>query len=162
MIVFDGCLTDEAEKYFINKLLNNFTKILIIMLLFSIPIWAFLSSQVGAFIEVMIAIFVLILFSPLIFRLCVTKKERQKNTPKKVIIAEGVVTSISSKTTISKNVEEIKEVHDYDQFYYLVLPKRYVDSVFVCQKDLLVKGSLEEFEKLFEGRIIRKQKSQDR
>ena len=28
---------------------------------------------------------------------------------------------------------------------------------FVCQKDLLIEGSLEEFEKLFEGKIQRKE-----
>lgn len=155
MIVFDGCLTGKSQKYFINKLLNNFSKVVVILLLFTLPIWVFLSIKTNTYIYVIPAISILILLSPLIFRLCVSKKEQQRNTPKKIIINEGVVTSVSDKTIVSKNITQVKEVYDYGSFYYLVLPKIYIDAVFVCQKDLLSNGTLDEFELLFKDKIVR-------
>lgn len=159
MIVFDGYLTDKSQEFFVGKLLNNFSKVVVILLLFTLPIWIFLSNRTNTFIYVMPSMLILILFSPLIFRICVSKKERQRNVPKKVIVNEGIVTSVSDKAIISKNIVQVKEVRDYGDFYYLVLPKRYIDTVFVCQKDLLSKGTLDEFEFLFKDKIIKKKQS---
>lgn len=156
MIVFDGILTDLSEKFFINKLLNNFSLLLCILFLFTIPIWAILSLKVDAFFEVMLTLVLITIFSPFFFRICVSQKARKRSIPKKVIINEGVITSVSDKTIISKNITQIKEIHDYGEFYYLVLSKIYIDAVFVCQKNLLSKGTLEEFELLFKDMIIKK------
>lgn len=126
MIVFDGNLTDLSAKFFINKLLNSFSLLLIVLFLFTTPIWAILSLKVGAFFEVMLTLVLITAFSPLFFRICVSKKERQRNIPKKVIINEGVITSVSDKTIVSKNIAQIKEVRDYGEFYHMVLPKIYI------------------------------------
>ena len=127
------------------------------MFLFTIPIWAFLSLKVDAFFEVMLTLVLITIFSPFFFRICVSKKARKRSIPKKVIINEGVIISVSDKTTISKNITQVREVRDYGQFYHVVLPKIYIDAVFVCQKDLISKGTLEEFEFLFKDMIINKQ-----
>lgn len=159
MIVFDGNLTGSAEKFFINKLLNKFSLLLIVLFLSSIPIWAFLSLKVGAFLEVMFTLVLVTIFSPFFFRICVSKKERQRNLPKKVIINEGIITSVSVKTTISKNITQVKAVRDYGKFYHIVFPEIYIDAVFVCQKNLLSKGTIEEFEFLFKDKLTRRGKT---
>lgn len=155
MIVFDGYLTDKSQEFFVGKLLNNFSKVVVILLLFTLPIWIFLSNRTNTFIYVMPSMLILILFSPLIFRICVSKKERQRNLPKKVIINEGVITSVSDKTTISKKIAQIKVIRDCGEFYHIVFPRIYIDAVFVCQKNLLSKGTIEEFELLFKDKITK-------
>ena len=45
MIVFDGYLTGESKKFFINKYLNNGGKFIAVLLSLTIPIWLYLSLQ---------------------------------------------------------------------------------------------------------------------
>ena len=47
--------------------------------------------------------------------------------------------------------DDIKSVYDYGEYYHF-----WQGDMFLCQKSLLVQGTLEEFEKLFDGKIIRK------
>lgn len=55
----------------------------------------------------------------------------------------------------SKDFDAVRAVVDYGDFYYLDL---FVNvSPFVCQKDLLVEDTIEEFEALFADRLTRKQ-----
>ena len=55
----------------------------------------------------------------------------------------------------SRKMIDVKKVRDYGNFYYLTFYFPYKDGYFVCQKDLLVEGTLEEFEKLFEDKLER-------
>lgn len=55
----------------------------------------------------------------------------------------------------SKDFDAVKAVVDYGDFYYLDLFVKV--SSYVCQKDLLVEGTIEEFEALFADRLTRKQ-----
>ena len=48
---------------------------------------------------------------------------------------------------------QIKKVIDYGDYYLIVLPKYLPILDVICQKSLLVKGSLEEFETLFQNKI---------
>ena len=156
MIIFDGYLTGESKKYFINKMLNRGSFVIVISLLFTIPIWAFLSNITGTFIEVMITLLSLIALSPLVFRICVSKKERQRINLKKVIINNERIKAISDKSNISNSISEVKEVRDFGEYYDIVFPARRFTSVYVCQKNLLSKGSIEKFESVFSGKIVRK------
>lgn len=57
---------------------------------------------------------------------------------------------------IEKPIKKIKKVLDYEDVYYVIYSD--MDNSIVCQKDLLIEGSIEEFETLFQGKIIRKEK----
>ena len=57
----------------------------------------------------------------------------------------GVVTT--------KPINKIKKVVDYGAYYYLFVFRWEASHGIICQKDLLVEGSLEEFEKIFAGKI---------
>ena len=52
-------------------------------------------------------------------------------------------------------LEDIKEIHDYGDFYSFMFTNGQYTPHFVCQKDLLAKGTIEDFETLFEGKIIK-------
>ncbi len=56
----------------------------------------------------------------------------------------------------AKHIDDVKEVGDYGEFYYIVFSRPNAEPSVLCQKDLIVKGSIEEFEKFFDGKIIKK------
>lgn len=53
-------------------------------------------------------------------------------------------------------LSKVKKVIDYGKYYYLYLYRFDPSNGIVCQKDLLTEGTVEQFEKLFEGKIKRK------
>lgn len=57
---------------------------------------------------------------------------------------------------LQKPIKKIKKVLDDKDCYYVIYGD--MNNSIVCQKDLLTEGSIEEFEALFQGKIIRKKK----
>lgn len=58
--------------------------------------------------------------------------------------------------TFVRNISNIKKVIDYGTFYHIVFhfPKKYIN--FICEKKLIINGTIEEFERMFESRVIKK------
>ncbi len=54
----------------------------------------------------------------------------------------------------ARDFEDVKSVVDYGDFYYIEICGK--ASAYVCQKDLLVEGSIEQFEEMFADRLVRK------
>lgn len=156
MVKFDGCLTGDAQKFFEKKMLDRGSALLIVLLLFSLPIWGFLSYCVGSFTEVMTLLIAIILLSPILFRFCVSKKARKKHLLKEVIINDEIITTICEKEITSNNISDVKEVQDHGEFYYIVLPCRYISTICVCQKEFLSTGTIEIFESIFKNKIVQR------
>lgn len=57
---------------------------------------------------------------------------------------------------LEKPIKKIKKILDYEDCYYVIYGD--MNNSIVCQKDLLTEGTIEEFEALFQGKIIRKKK----
>ena len=53
------------------------------------------------------------------------------------------------------NTQDIKEILDMGSFYAVIFYFPNMDRRFICQKDLLIEGTIEEFEKLFEDKLVR-------
>ena len=53
-------------------------------------------------------------------------------------------------------IDEVLEVIDMGTWYKISLNLKY-NSFFACQKDLIVEGTLEEFEELFADKLVRKE-----
>ena len=60
----------------------------------------------------------------------------------------------------SKNnpIGEIETVVDYGEWYQIYFNIGFRNNYMICQKDLIVKGTLEEYEKLFGDKIVRSPK----
>lgn len=56
----------------------------------------------------------------------------------------------------NKSVHKVKRVVDVGDCYYIIFGLSGINHFWICQKDLIVKGTLDEFEKIFEKRIVRK------
>lgn len=55
----------------------------------------------------------------------------------------------------SRDVADVSCVVDYGDFYHIEISGKV--SSYVCQKDLLVEGSIEEFEEMFADRLVQKE-----
>lgn len=66
---------------------------------------------------------------------------------------EIIVTNSQFNQENIKSISKIKKVIDDRDCYYLIYAD--ISNAFICEKNLLRQGTLEEFEKLFEGKIIR-------
>ena len=54
---------------------------------------------------------------------------------------------------LQKPMKKIKKVLDAGDCYYIIYAD--INNCIVCQKDLLIEGSIEQFETLFQGKIVR-------
>ena len=156
MIIFDGKLTGISKKVYINKQLNTMGLLVLFLCSFSIPVFGYLSFLQGFVWRFLVLSIPVIAIAPLIFRLCITKKERERLNLKKVIIHNGDIVAISEKSTVSNRISKAKKVYYCGEYYEIVYPRIYFTSIFVCQKDLISKGTIEEFESIFSGKIIHK------
>ena len=77
MIVFDGYLSGDAKTTCIKSKLHNGSKLPVIFLLFSVPIWAFLAYKTDTLLPVMCSLFIMIILSPFVFRLLISKKSQE-------------------------------------------------------------------------------------
>ena len=62
---------------------------------------------------------------------------------------------IKLKNYFERKPEDVKKVLDYGEFYEFRFYFPWCFGV-ICQKDLLVEGTIEEFEQFFDGKIVRK------
>ena len=77
--------------------------------------------------------------------------------PTRITISDdGVVVSQGKEFMLAGQVANVAMVLDMGEWYHLSWSRRFGSGHFVCQKSLLVKGTIEDFEKLFEGKIVRK------
>ncbi len=152
MIEFDGYLTGDAEKHFWKQSSGLFLKFFLFGLLVCIPpcITGIRSNFWFPFYLLFIC-FVMIL---IVLYLPKTKKSRSM-TPKKIYFEDGYIICIADQYTESRSISDVKKVRDFGKFYELVFPFGKSSEKFICQKVLLVKGSLEEFEALFPNKLER-------
>ena len=81
-----------------------------------------------------------------------SKRQREQSWEFRVKINEEnvSVTNITDNIRIRKELGKIRKVSDKGDYY--LLHYALIDS-FICEKSLLINGTLEEFESLFAGKI---------
>lgn len=154
MIEFNGYLTGTSQKFFCKQIIKLQQKIILFTL---IPIFVILIIVFYLMFDV-IALYPEVIISEIILSALAlllpniqTKKEKEKITPQRVYIDGDMIVSKSNAAADTRFMKDVKEVRDYGEFYYFVF-KAY-SYRFVCQKDLLSQGTIEEFETLFAGKI---------
>ena len=125
------------------------------MLLVS-PLILTIAARVESWALILVYIGIYFAVTPLV-SLLRGEKERIAMTPKKIFVQDGYIVCATDKQTEAKEVNAVKAVLDFGEFYDIVFPFGNASEKFVCQKSLLSKGTLEDFEALFEGKIERKQ-----
>lgn len=155
MIEFNGYLTDNTEKYFYKKTVKFGQIIILASLALLLPgaIALAIYGRLEIFLEIFGGVSVILILTTIILK---SKNSGRAYTPKRIFTDGESITCISDKYTETKFIEDAKVVYDKGDFYDIVFPIGNYSEKFVCQKNLLVKGTLEEFEALFEGKIERR------
>ena len=155
MIEFKGYLTGKAEKGFVRKGRMLFLIGLCIVIPLSLPMLFFVGNVLvrdPAFSYAMLgslAVAVIILLVPK------GKKEHLAMLPKRIYTDGECIVCVADRYTESKFIDDVKKVIDHGEYYELCFPFGKISEKFICQKSLLTRGSIREFEALFKGKITR-------
>ena len=156
MIEFYGELSEKCKIARMKKISkNNGFMSLIFTILGSIPVLIFgIINDVWYYALALIVLFVIITvvaFIPSKRFLCMSFATR-------LVIENDIIstTAVGGKKSLkTKPISKIKKIVDMGEWYNIIFKFGDITNSWVCQKDLIKLGSLEEFEKLFEGIIIR-------
>lgn len=154
MIEFNGYITGSAEKRYLKRSRIYFANIFMLAILFLLPgsIWFAIIYSLYLPLQILCFAPLIILLVALIPR---SKKEKKALTPKRIFTEYEYIVCVTDRDVVSKRIDAVKLVRDFDEFYELVFPIGNLSERFICQKSLLTQGTIEEFEALFEGKIRR-------
>jgi len=166
MIMFRFELQGEVKEYLLREELKaGRIAAIITALIFIIPAliigivwydnWIALIISIGT-------IFWACIFGVILMRFGNPKNYIDKVIPTTITIEKDKIERVGLENYRIFDLTDIKEVWDMGSFYAVIFyfPNN-KDRRFVCQKDLIVEGTIEEFEKLFEDKIVRKYEAKD-
>ena len=156
MIVFEGEVS-EKERDLAVRITNRI--MLWIGIIAPLPFVA-VTIYVGVCVDYIYLLFLLtyVAFS-VIWAFFVKPGEKDKGdiVPIKVEIDDEHVIKETTKNYNTYRVDEVKRVEDYGDFYRIIFYFPHCDRFCICQKDLITQGTIEEFEEMFAGYIVKKQ-----
>lgn len=151
MIEFKGEISEECLKYLHKKETNDgrilgsiMSSIAIIVVIIIACTWR---------IEALILAIMPIVFFIMVY---IPQKGIEDRAPKRISIEENLLVFESEKFSAIREIEEVKAVIDLGDWYYISLYFPHKWGYYVCQKDLITQGTLEEFEALFEDKLVRR------
>ena len=155
MIEFNGYLSGAAKYYYRRRVDAFGRKILLFGMTFALPVILGIAAWVQSWALILIYIGIYFAIPPLV-ALVRREKDGVAMTPKKIVVEDDYIVAMTDKCTEAKAIADAKLVRAFDEFYEVVFPFGNYSEKFICQKNLLVRGTLEEFEALFEGKVERK------
>lgn len=156
IIEFRGYLTGKTLKDFQKRRTNFWRVVMSFAFLLMIPVFMFMFWG-KVVLWKMLCAFLLFPIGAVVFPYFAVKADKNKSVPKRIHISDNILQYASDQFTESRNIEEVKSVWDYGEYYIIIFGKLgQLFPYFVCQKNLLTKGSIDEFEALFAGKIERK------
>ncbi len=155
MIEFNGYLTGFAEKHFFRKSRILGQNILLVSSFIILPAIVSVAIRIQNWTPILIWLFAFAGI-PLIVMIPKGKKEKIQITPKRIYVEDEYIVCVADRYTESRLVSEVKTVRDFGEFYEMIFPFGRISDKFICQKSLLTKGSIQDFEALFSGKIVNK------
>ncbi|MDE6201764.1 MAG: hypothetical protein K2M47_07840 [Clostridiales bacterium] len=76
--------------------------------------------------------------------------------PTKVSIMSDIMISSGKDFEYGRYYDDVKKVIDYGEWYHMVFYFPHKIVYYVCQKDLITEGTIEEFEEYFKDKLVRK------
>ena len=154
MIEFQGYISGNAEKHFLKRTRDLTINIVLVGSLLAIP-WFFMIISLTNNLSFLVLYLLIILLLVSFLYIPRSKKFIKTIKPNRIYINEDSVVCVAEKYTDSKLLSDVKYVRDFDEFYEIVFRMGKKSEKYICQKSLISKGSVEEFERLFEGRIVK-------
>lgn len=150
---FCGELSQNCKKFIIKKTrVHTLIVMYVVCLLFSISFIVLTFIYNWIFIMAVITLLLL----PLLSLLTPAKSILDLTMPQQVVINKDEIKSVGEKFNYQNDIEQIKKINDYGDWYqtFFYFPHKY--QTFICQKDLIVEGTIDEFEETFKDKIVRK------
>lgn len=160
MIVFKGELSEKSKNVLIKKNHNVVRSFYLFLAAVGILIgiatvvkannWLIGLSVSGSIVVLSLLLFV---FPNVVLH----KNDMCSSFPKQITIDESnvMLDGIGENVYRKHSITDVKKVIETEDFYYLMFFSPF-ELNFICQKDLLIEGTIEEFELLFDGLIIKK------
>ncbi|MBQ2702084.1 MAG: hypothetical protein IJF64_03745 [Clostridia bacterium] len=157
MIEFRGYLHYTARRYLLKKM-QKITTIGAICMFFLLGVPSLL-----AWIYWGIWVFFAMSLLGTIWMFALTWMVRRDAYPSRIIIdiKEKKIFGEYRKGAGDRSIDDVKKVIDMGEFYDIIFyfPNQWSNCI--CQKDLIIKGTIEEFEEFFKDKIVRKHKTKD-
>jgi len=150
MIVFSGELSGKCRKYAIGRVKKAaFICSSIAAILFTI-LTVIVASKTFWLITLFIPIYIAVPFAMSV----IPKKNYPLIMPTDVIIDTESSTIIAESSQFHEEtmIEDVVRVLDMGEWYHIHVKNK--AGTFICQKDLICKGALHDFEELFKSKII--------
>lgn len=155
MIEFNGCLSGPARNFFIKRTIGSD---LLLFLISGVPVFLFalyfcelINNYNYIFVPVIGYVLIIIYF--IAFRFSNSIKSW---IPNKVCIEKNRIISFCDKNIEYQKTIDVKAVYAYEEFYFIAFPFGKIRYNYICQKNNLSKGTIDEFEKMFKDKIIKK------
>ena len=158
MIEFVGHLTGNAFKYYKKTMIITSQIVLLIGFGIAMPIMFFVFNLIGSVDLESILFAASVCLLSAIFLPYPILKFAKGDVTRRIYINDGLVSAVSCEgRTRSAQICAIKKVKDFGDYYAMTLPGicAIVSVYFICEKDLLTNGTIEQFEELFDGKIVR-------
>ena len=152
MIEFNGYLTGASRKFLFKKIINCLQYSTIFAFTMVLPFIILLVKTFEA-LSILYIYFAAFLCLMIVYR--IIPKVGKSTIPKRIYITDNKMVCIADDFTEKRSVELVKKVYDYGKFYFISFYGK-ISCYFICQKSLLTQGTIEDFEKLFDGKIERK------
>lgn len=157
MIEFYGELSDKCK---IDNAKRHTKKAGLVFLIATLFV-AGVTIPIGVLRDVWIYSLVLIAFFVVftIVAFIPSKRFLSYKIPSRLIVENDTISylAIGAKNSlVSRPVSKVRKVIDMGDWYYIIFKFGDITNSWVCQKNLIIKGTIEDFEKLFDEKIIRK------
>ena len=150
MIKFYGNISEKNK----NRIIKKEKFIFFLASLIAVIIGSIITIILSLKIDLLFLLFII----PLTFFLLIplfplSKKTINSIIPNLIIISDNKVICEGVNFKSFKQFSDIKNIVDYGDCYQIYFKWPNKSFRFICQKDLLVEGSIDEFEKLFNKKI---------
>ncbi len=150
MIEFRGELSDYCKNCILKTNRKNVTKIaLVVALIAFIPVVIALCS--GHWI-MLITVPVYVAF---VAFAGISPKDLSLLIPDSILIDNEEMVAKSSKFNVKKSTKDIKAIYDMGECYKITFKTMPFYPCFLCQKNLIIQGSVEDFERFFADKIVK-------
>lgn len=150
MIKFDGELSTKCRLYAINRDRRLLLYVMIILMTPLVVLNIIMALNINIFLLLFVPIFLIVIIASYLY-----KPKVQKSMLCHIEINEEIITMEVDEKYSERKICDVKRIIDYGEFYVIEF---YFPGVLyiVCQKKLIVEGTLDEFEHFFDVKIIKK------
>ncbi|MDE7405873.1 MAG: hypothetical protein K2M89_03245 [Clostridiales bacterium] len=155
MITFSGEVSDNAKLYKKKVGANAFMiGACIFSVIFCIPVLLF-CIYCDWLAAMFFAPFAVIVIAGIVYRFAPTNISKVQ-APFKVEIMPDIMLCTGKTFEHARYYDDVKKVIDCGEWYHMVFYMGQKNYDYICQKDLITEGTIEEFEEYFKDKLVRK------